>query len=84
MMSKNSALKEDQKFVTVLIGGSLLISLVTILIGNLLSGTGLSGIMEVGFAVEVLGWLWVAGTVGIAFMIQARMRQIYGAVRVTK
>lgn len=83
-MSKNSALKEDKKFVAVLIGGSLLISLVTILVGNLMSGTELTGIKEAGYAVEVLGWLWVAGTAGIAFMIQARMRQLYGTVRVTK
>lgn len=83
-MSKNSALQEDKKFVALLIGGSLLISLLTIGAGKLLAGTGLFGLVEIGYAVEVLGWLWVAGTAGIGLMIQARMRQLYGTVRVTK
>lgn len=86
-MAKNEALKEDKKYIALLIGGSLLISLTTITVGNLLAGDANPIIAGTGNAVEVLGWLWVAGTVGIGIMVQARMRQIYGtaeAVAVAK
>ena len=75
-MSKNEALKEDRKYIALMIGGSLLISLFTIIVGALLAGSANPIMAGTGYAVQTVGWLWVAGTIGIGFMIQARMRQI--------
>lgn len=85
-MAQNEELKEDKKYLAILIGGSLLISLAAIIGGKLLSGTGMTGLVELGYAVEVLGWAWVAGTTAITLFIQARMRQLYetAPVRATK
>jgi hypothetical protein len=86
-MTQNEALKEDRKYIAILIGGSFLISLFTIIGGTLLGASDYSALAEVGFGVQVLGWMWVAGTFGIAMFIQARMRQLYGqttAARVTE
>lgn len=84
-MAKIEARKEDLKYAAVIIGGGLLISLATILAGSLIALNDSPVIAAVGAGVTVLGWGWVAGTVGVAMMIRARMRQLYGSpVRVTR
>ena len=55
-MAKNEALKEDKKYLAILIGGSLLISLFTILVGTLLAGNTNTAIAATGSAAQVLGW----------------------------
>lgn len=85
-MAQNEALKQDKKFVAVIAGGALLISLAVILVGTLLAASDNAVVAGIGAVVDVLGWLTVAGTTGVTLMIQARMKQIYGtlkAVRVT-
>lgn len=86
-MIENEVLKEDKKYVALMIGGSLLISLFTIIFGTLLARNTNPIMAGTGNAVEVLGWLWVAGTIGISFMIQAQMRHVHEttkAVRVSE
>jgi hypothetical protein len=77
-MAKIEARKEDLKYAAVIVGGSLLISLATILAGYLIALNDSPVIASIGNAVNVLGWVWVSGTVGVAMMIRARMRQLYG------
>lgn len=84
-MAKIEARKEDLKYAAVIIGGSLLISFATILTGSLIALNDSPVIASIGNVVNVLGWVWVAGTVGVALMIRARMRQLYGTlVRVSR
>lgn len=74
---RTAEMKEDLKFVALLLGGSLIISLATILSGAMISDSSNSSIQEVGYAVEVLGYLWVAGTVGVGVFLQSRMRHLH-------
>jgi hypothetical protein len=77
-MAKIVARNEDLKFAAVIIGGSLLISFATILTGSLIALNDSPVIASIGNVVNVLGWVWAAGTFGVALMIRARMRQLYG------
>jgi hypothetical protein len=70
--------KEDLKYSAVIVGGNLLISLATILAGSLIALNDSPVIAFIGNVVNGLGWFWVAGTVGVAMVIRARMHQLYG------
>lgn len=77
-MAKIEARKEDMKYAAVIVGGSLLISLITVVIGSLISLNDSPVLVAIGTVVNILGWVWVAGSLGVALMIRARMRQLYG------
>lgn len=68
-------LQEDKKYTALIIGGSFLISLVTIITGHLLANTNGSFLSELGYGVTVLGYTWVLGTFLMGLYIQARMNQ---------
>lgn len=79
-MANNEAHKKDKKHIAILVGGSFLVSLVTVIVGTLLAGNANPVMAGTGYAVQALGWFWVAGTVGISLMAQAQMRQFYRTV----
>lgn len=79
-MAQNKALNEDRNYLAVMIGVSLLVSLFVMGVGSVLAGSGNATLAVVGTALTVLSWLWVAGTVGLSLLAQARMRQLYGRV----
>lgn len=81
-MAKNKAMQQDLKYAATLLGGSLLVSLVFILLGNLLSSSNLPVITEAGNVVSIIGWAWVIGTVGAGLLVRVRMRQLYGSIPV--
>lgn len=83
-MIENEAFKEDKKYVAFMIGGSLLVSLFTIIVGTLLAVNAHPIMAGTGHAVQALGWLWAAGTIGISFMIQARMRQLHETTKAVR
>jgi hypothetical protein len=88
-MSKSSSgyddLNDDKKYLAIILGGSFLISLFTILAGNLLAGA-VSGstLSEVGEGVAALGWLWVVGTFVTGLYLQARMTQFRKQLRTVR
>jgi hypothetical protein len=69
--------KEDRKYLTLILGGSLIISLATLLIGSILSLSKNLLLSEVGEATTIQGWIWVAGTVTMTGFINMRMHNLY-------
>lgn len=69
--------KEDRKYLTLILGGSLIISLATILLGFFMSLSRNPLISEVGEATTIQGWIWVTGTAMMTTFLKVKMRNLY-------
>lgn len=69
--------KEDRKYLTLILGGSLIISLATILVGFFMSLSRNPLISEVGEATTIQGWIWVTGTAMMTMFFRKNLRSFY-------
>lgn len=69
--------KEDRKYLTLILGGSLIISLATLLTGSLLSMSKNEMLAGVGEATVIQGFMWIAGTAMMALVVKMKMRNLY-------
>jgi hypothetical protein len=75
--------KEDRKYLTLILGGSLIISLATLLTGSLLSMSKNEMVAGVGEATVIQGFMWVAGTAMMTVMVKMKMRNLYNEGNIT-
>ena len=69
-------LKEDHKFAALIIGGSLAISLITVIIGQaVLTGSGPVA-QWVGNGITFLGAMWIVGSTLMGLFIGTQMRNL--------
>lgn len=72
--------KEDRKYLTLILGGSLIISLATLLTGSLLSMSKNEILAGIGEATVIQGFMWIAGTVMMTVIVKMKMRNLYSEI----